>query len=36
VLELVDALHAARVELGEAEFQKRCPRRVRQPRPSRS
>jgi hypothetical protein len=36
LLDIVDALLAARVQLGETEFQKRCPPRVRQSRSSRS
>jgi hypothetical protein len=36
VLDLVDALLAARVQLGETDFQKRCPPRVRPSRSSRS
>lgn len=36
LLNIVDALQAARVQLGEADFQKRCTPRVRQSRSSRS
>jgi hypothetical protein len=36
VLDIVDALLAARIQLGEAEFHKRCPPGVRQSRSSRS
>lgn len=36
LLDIVDALQAARVQRGEAEFQKRCPPGVRQSRSSRS
>jgi hypothetical protein len=36
LLTIVDALQAARVRLGEADFQKRCTSRVRQARSSRS
>lgn len=36
LLNIVDALQAARVQRGEADFQKRCTSRVRQSRSSRS
>jgi hypothetical protein len=36
VLDIVDALQAARVQLGKADFQKRCTPRARQARSSRS
>ena len=36
LLDLVDALQAARVQLGEAQFQKRCAPRARRSRSSRS
>jgi hypothetical protein len=36
LLDIVDALQAARVQLGEADFQKRCRPRARQARSSRS
>jgi hypothetical protein len=36
LLDLVDALQAARVQLGEADFQKRCTPRARPSRSSRS
>jgi hypothetical protein len=36
LLDIVDALQAARVQLGEMEFQKRCTSRVRPSRSSRS
>jgi hypothetical protein len=36
LLQIVDALQAARVQLGEAEFQKRCAPHARQNRSSRS
>ena len=36
LLAIVDALQAARVQLGEADFRKRCPPRVRPSRSSRS
>jgi hypothetical protein len=36
VLDIVDALQAARVQLGEAEFSKRCAAHARPSRSSRS